>query len=89
MDACVFTSLPTPYILHRIALDARLKSTRAPHKTPLTLISGSSGAQAKQRLDQGFDMVSLITDVGLVAAGFQREMAAVKGEDGSKAKGGY
>jgi hypothetical protein len=33
-------------------------------------------------------MVSLITDVGLVASGFQRELAALKGEE-AKARSGY
>lgn len=58
------------------------------YKISLTQL-GSSGAQAKQRLDQGFDMVSLITDVGLVAQAFDRELSAVKGVEVSQARSGY
>lgn len=50
---------------------------------------GTSGAQAKQRLDQGFDMVSIITDVAAVSNSFQRELADVKGVAAGAGRAGY
>ena len=51
--------------------------------------SGTSGAQAKMRLEQGFDMVSVYTDVGAIATEFERQLAAVKGVEIGKGRTGY
>lgn len=50
---------------------------------------GTSGAQAKQRLDQGLDMVSIITDVAAVSNSFQKELADVKGVAAGAGRAGY
>ena len=52
-------------------------------------LSGSSGAQAKMRLEQGFDMVSISTDVGSIAAEFDRQLAATHGVEMGKGRSVY
>jgi 4-hydroxy-2-oxoheptanedioate aldolase len=55
----------------------------------LWLCTGSNGAQAKERLAQGFDMVSITTDVGSVAAEFDRQLAATLGVEVGQARSAY
>lgn len=38
---------------------------------------GTEGADAKLRLEQGFDMVSVTTDIGTVSKGIMQEMAVL------------
>lgn len=47
--------------------------------TPLTSILGSDGDDALRRTQQGFDMVSIITDVGVFGDGMLRELEKAKG----------
>lgn len=55
----------------------------------LTQTTGTSGVQAKQRLEQGFNMVSIITDVAAVTNSFQKELADVKGVAAGAGRSGY
>lgn len=64
-------------------------SCRPSHPLGQDLITGSSGAIAKQRLEQGFDMVSICTDVGSLAAEFDRQLAAVHGVEMGKGRSVY
>jgi len=41
------------------------------------------------RLEQGFDMVSICTDVGSIAAEFDRQLAAVHGVEMGKGRSVY
>ena len=50
---------------------------------------GTSGAQAKKRLDQGFNMVSIITDLAAVTNSFQRELADANGVQAGEGRTGY
>lgn len=51
----------------------------------LTLV-GTNGAEAKRRTEQGFDMVSIITDVNVLGDGITRELNAAKGLDAAGGK---
>lgn len=53
------------------------------------LTAGSSGAQAKARLEQGFDMVSICTDVGSLATEFDRQLAAARGVEMGQGRNVY
>jgi len=72
---------------HEAAIAKILSAAKAAGKT--AAIFCTSGAQARQRLEQGFDMVSLCTDVGTVAAAFDRELAAVQGVQVGKPRSTY
>lgn len=50
------------------------------------MLIGTNGAEAKRRLEQGFEMVSIITDTNILGDGIARELNAAKGldADGSK-----
>lgn len=48
------------------------------HSSPADAI-GTEGAEAKVRLEQGFDMVSITTDIGTISKGIMQETAAVSG----------
>jgi 4-hydroxy-2-oxoheptanedioate aldolase len=72
---------------HESAIQRVLKAAKSVGKT--AAIFCTSGAQAKTRLEQGFDMVSLCTDVGAVGAEFERQMGAVKGVEMGKARSTY
>ena len=54
-----------------------------------TQLAGTSGAQSKKRLEQGFDMVSICTDVGAIAAEFDRQLAATHGVEIGKGRSVY
>lgn len=87
---------------HEAAIQRTLKAAKAAGKTAaifcelqslavsieLTL-QGTSGEQAKMRLSQGFEMVSIVTDVGALAAAFDRELAAVRGVEVGQARSAY
>jgi 4-hydroxy-2-oxoheptanedioate aldolase len=53
--------------------------------------SGVDGADAQKRAQQGFDMVSIITDVGVLAQAMaqQLDIAKGKGIEGNKQRDGY
>ncbi|KAI1846368.1 hypothetical protein JX265_011950 [Neoarthrinium moseri] len=73
---------------HEAAIQRTLKAAKAAGKK--AAIFCSNGEQAKTRADQGFDMVSIITDVGILESGFLRELGTAKGQDGqAKERGGY
>ncbi|KAK1926846.1 Pyruvate/Phosphoenolpyruvate kinase-like domain-containing protein [Papiliotrema laurentii] len=70
--------------------DAIAKVLAAAHSAGKTAaIFCSSGAQAKKRLDQGFDMVSIATDVGCIAAEFERQLADTHGVEMGKGRKVY
>ncbi|ORY32263.1 Pyruvate/Phosphoenolpyruvate kinase-like domain-containing protein [Naematelia encephala] len=72
---------------HEAAIQKVLKAAKSAGKT--AAIFCTSGEQAKMRLDQGFDMVSICTDIGAVANEFQKQLAAAKGVAAGAAKSGY
>lgn len=49
---------------------------------------GTNGAEAKRRVEQGFEMVSIITDVNVIGDGIMRELGAAKGVDSQGGKSG-
>lgn len=52
--------------------------------------AGTNGAEAKRRLEQGFDMVSIVTDTNILGDGIAREINAAKGLDSEgKKQSGY
>lgn len=55
-----------------------------------SLYSGSNGEDASRRREQGFDMISVITDVGVLAEGMLREIGVAKGQtQENKPREGY
>jgi 4-hydroxy-2-oxoheptanedioate aldolase len=56
------------------------------------ILSGVNGEQAKRRFEQGFQMVSITTDIGIITTGFASESATAlaTGSSASQSKGtGY
>lgn len=55
------------------------------------ITSGTDGLDAQKRAQQGFDMVSIITDVGVLAQAMlqQLDVAKGKGQEQSKSRDGY
>lgn len=47
---------------------------------------GTNGAEAKRRMEQGFDMVSITTDVNVLGDGITREINAAQGLDSEEGK---
>lgn len=72
---------------HNDAIARILKAAKSAGKT--AAIFCSNGEQARQRLEQGFDMVSIATDIGCVIAGMNKELEAAIGKDASKKGGAY
>ena len=68
-----------PHAFHYGILERTLRLTDA----------GTSGEQSKKRLAQGFDMVSICTDVGAIAAEFDRQLAATHGVEMGKGRSVY
>lgn len=50
---------------------------------------GTGGDDAKRRADQGFNMVSVVTDGGVMAAGMFSELSTASASKATKAGGGY
>jgi 4-hydroxy-2-oxoheptanedioate aldolase len=48
---------------------------------------GTEGADARRRLEEGFDMVSITTDIGTISKGIMQEMADVDGEKAGERNG--
>ena len=59
---------------HEGAIARTLKACKSAGK--IAAIFCTSGAQAKQRLAAGWDMVSLITDTAALAGAMERELGA-------------
>ncbi|ORX35939.1 Pyruvate/Phosphoenolpyruvate kinase-like domain-containing protein [Kockovaella imperatae] len=72
---------------HEAAIAKILKAAKDAGK--YAAIFCSSGAQSKMRLEQGFDMVSICTDVGAIAAEFDRQLAATHGVEMGKGRSVY
>ena len=55
------------------------------------VVTGSNGEQARLRAQQGFDMISITTDVGAFEEGMMRNLAVAGGStgEGSAGSGGY
>ncbi len=52
--------------------------------------TGNDGAQAQIRAKEGFDMISVATDVDMIAKGFASQVAAASGDAGGSTVGsGY
>lgn len=57
---------------------------------PLTFSIGTDGLDARKRVEQGFDMVSIATDVGVFGSGMLGELKVANGETAvGNARGGY
>ncbi|PYH84760.1 dihydroxyhept-2-ene-1,7-dioic acid aldolase [Aspergillus uvarum CBS 121591] len=76
---------------HEAAIKRILAATKAAGKRAAIFCTG--GVDARARIEQGFDMVSVITDVGLLGDAMQNELDIATGQkeiDSSKASGsGY
>jgi hypothetical protein len=56
----------------------------------LTIDPGSNGVDAQRRAQQGFDLVSINTDVGVLGAGMVQELGVASGQAGDgKPREGY
>ena len=53
------------------------------------LPSGTNGEQAKARAAQGFDMISIATDVDVISLGFAAHMASATGANATGSGSGY
>jgi 4-hydroxy-2-oxoheptanedioate aldolase len=62
---------------HEAAIQRVLKAARSAGKK--AAIFCSNGQDAANRTQQGFDMVSVTTDVGVLAQGFGTELATARG----------
>lgn len=56
--------------------------------------AGTDGKDAQKRAAQGFDMISVATDVGVLGGGMMRELETASGseakaEDATDKSGGY
>lgn len=75
--AAIFCMLPhwSPQILETVSL---------------TFPIGTDGSDARKRVEQGFDMVSIATDVGVFGSGMLGELKVANGETaGGDTRGGY
>jgi hypothetical protein len=50
-------------------------------------LQGTDGVDARMRLEQGFDMVSITTDIGTISKGIMQEVADVEGGIAGKRNG--
>ena len=53
------------------------------------LLSGTNGEQAKARAAQGFDMLSIATDVDVISLGFAAHIASATGANATGSGSGY
>lgn len=72
---------------HNAAIARILKAAHAHGKT--AAIFCGNGETARARLEQGFDMVSVATDIGSLVAQMGRELADAGGAVQEKKGGGY
>lgn len=72
---------------HEAAIQRILKAAKAAGKTAAIFCTG--GDDAKNRAEQGFNMVSVITDIGAMTAGIMGELSTATASAGAKSGGGY
>ncbi|CAN8100367.1 unnamed protein product [Discula destructiva] len=71
---------------HEAAIERILKAAKGAGKTAAFFCT--SGAEAKRRVEQGFEMVSIITDTNVLGDGIMREINAAKGLGAEGGKSG-
>lgn len=72
---------------HNDAIARILKAAHAAGKT--AAIFCSNGDQARQRLEQGFDMVSIAVDMACIVNEMTRQLGLATGSVAQKKGGGY
>lgn len=73
---------------HEAAIERILKAAKSAGKK--AAIFCTDGTDAQNRVQQGFDMVSIITDVGVLGGGMLRELGVASGQvEGGKPRDGY
>ncbi|KAL4878155.1 Pyruvate/Phosphoenolpyruvate kinase-like domain-containing protein [Aspergillus karnatakaensis] len=73
---------------HEDAIKRILKATHDAGKK--AAIFSSDGVDAQKRVEQGFDLVSITTDVAVLGSGFLRELGVASGQiEGGKPRDGY
>ncbi|KAL2869456.1 HpcH/HpaI aldolase family protein [Aspergillus lucknowensis] len=73
---------------HEAAIQRILRATKSAGKK--AAIFCTDGTDAQKRAQQGFDLVSVITDVGVLGSGFLRELGVASGQaEGGKPRDGY
>ncbi|KAL3431189.1 Pyruvate/Phosphoenolpyruvate kinase-like domain-containing protein [Aspergillus tetrazonus] len=73
---------------HEAAIQRILKAAKSAGKK--AAIFCTDGADAQNRAQQGFDMVSIVTDVGVLGSGMLRELNVASGKaEGGKPRDGY
>jgi 4-hydroxy-2-oxoheptanedioate aldolase len=72
---------------HNAAIARILKAAHDNGKT--AAIFCGNGETARMRLEQGFDMASVATDIGSLVAQMGRELENAGGKAGEKKGGGY
>jgi 4-hydroxy-2-oxoheptanedioate aldolase len=72
---------------HNAAIERILAAAHKHNKT--AAIFCSNGEQARARLAQGFDMVSVTTDIGCIVGEMTRQLAVATGTIVEKKGGGY
>jgi len=72
---------------HEAAIQRILKAAHAAGKTAAIFCTG--GDDAKNRAEQGFNMVSVITDIGALTAGMIGELSTATATASGKKSGGY
>ncbi|KXJ85734.1 Pyruvate/Phosphoenolpyruvate kinase-like domain-containing protein [Microdochium bolleyi] len=72
---------------HEAAIQRILKAAKDAGKQAAIFCTG--GDDAKKRADQGFDMVSIVTDIGVITAGMISQLSTASASSAGKAVGGY
>ena len=72
---------------HEAAIQRILKAAKDAGKQAAIFCTG--GDDAKRRADQGFDMVSVVTDGGVMAAGMFKELSTASSSSAARTGGGY
>ncbi|KAL4780647.1 Pyruvate/Phosphoenolpyruvate kinase-like domain-containing protein [Aspergillus varians] len=73
---------------HEAAIQRILKAAKSAGKK--AAIFCTDGTDAQNRAEQGFDMVSVVTDVGVLGSGMLRELGVATGQiEGGKPRDGY
>lgn len=47
----------------------------------MLMLAGTDGNDARRRAEQGFDMISVTTDVGVIKNGMHKELQIANGEN--------
>ncbi|KAL4913049.1 Pyruvate/Phosphoenolpyruvate kinase-like domain-containing protein [Aspergillus aurantiobrunneus] len=72
---------------HEAAIQRILKAAKDAGKK--AAIFCTDGTDAQNRAQQGFDMVSIVTDVGILGSGMLRELGVASGQVQGTPRGGY